>query len=64
MSRRRRRSGVKRVLQRATALFLAGVGVWMLWMTADLTAVGQALETLGSNTRFTAALLTAELGRL
>jgi len=51
------------VLQRATALFLAGVGVWMLWMTADLAAAGQALEALGSSTRFTAALLTAELGR-
>ena len=51
-------------MRRTVALFLAGVTGWMLWLTADLSAAGDALKALGDNVRLTAALLTAELGRV
>lgn len=50
------------VARRTIALFLAGAAVWLLWLTADLRAVGRAVEALGANVEVAAALLTAELG--
>ena len=49
-------------MRRMSALFLAGVTMWMLWLTADLRAVAGALEDLGENAELAKALLAAELG--
>ena len=62
--RRSGRGGAGKIVRRTVALFLAGVTGWMLWLTADLSAAGDALKALGDNVRLTAALLTAELGRV
>lgn len=62
--RRSGRGGAGKIVRRTVALFLAGVTGWMLWLTADLSAAGEALKALGDNVRLTAALLTAELGRV
>lgn len=51
------------VARRTAALFLAGVTVWVLWLTADLRAAGAALQELGGNAELAMALLSAELGR-
>lgn len=51
------------VVRRTVALFLAGVTLWTLWLTADLRAVAGALEDLGENAALAKALLTAELGK-
>ena len=51
------------VLRRTSALFVAGVVLWTLWLTADLRAVAAALEDLGENAELAKALLAAELGR-
>lgn len=50
------------VARRTAALFLAGVTLWTLWLTADLRAVAGALEELGENAELAKALLAAELG--
>lgn len=50
------------VARRTTALVLAGVTLWTLWLTADLRAVAAALEGLGENAALAKALLAAELG--
>lgn len=62
--RRSGRGGAGKIVRRTVALFLAGVTGWMLWLTADFSAAGEALKALGDNVRLTAALLTAELGRV
>ena len=62
----RKRSKRERALaaaRRVLALVLAGAAIWLLWMTADLRAAGDALADLGENARLAAGLLTAELGR-
>ena len=61
--RRTRQRPVLLALRWAAALFMAGAAVWMLWMTADLSAAGDALRGLGENVRLAAALFTAELGQ-
>lgn len=63
MGRKRSGSGRGAVARRAVALFLAGAAIWLLWMTADLGAAGDALADLGENARLAAGLLAAELGR-
>lgn len=50
------------VARRTAALFLAGMAVWLLWLTADFRAVGRAVETLGANVEVAVSLLAAELG--
>ena len=62
--RRSGRGGAGNNVRRTVALFLAGDTGWLLWLTADLSAAGDALKALGDNVRLTAALLTAELGRV
>ena len=64
MAKRRTGRGApwRAVARRTAALFLAGVAVWVLWLTADLHAAGAALRELGENAGVAVALLTAELG--
>lgn len=65
MGRKRsgRRTGAAAVLRQAAALFLAGIAVWVLWLTADLSAAEAALAGLGENVRLAVGLLEAELGQ-
>lgn len=50
------------ILRRALALFVTMVTAWLLWLTADFGAAGQALQSLADNADLAAALLDAELG--
>jgi len=50
------------VLKRAAALFLTLVALWVLWLTADFGAAGEALSSLADSAELAAALLDAELG--
>lgn len=52
------------VARRSISFFLAGVTLWILWLTADFRAVEQTLTSMGESTQLTMALLATELGEV
>lgn len=62
MQKNRTRSRWPAVLRRGAALFLAMATLWLLWLTADFGAAGEALARLADNANLATALLRAELG--
>ncbi len=62
--KRTRRGSVMRILRRAAALFLATVTVWLLILTANVSAALDAIRSLGDSPGFVSAALRAELGAL
>ncbi len=62
MRKNRTRPRWRGILRRVLALFMAFVTLWLLWLTADFSAAGEALRGLADNAGLAAALLDAELG--
>lgn len=55
------RKGWTKGLRRAVAFFMATVTLWILTLTADLSAAAETVRTLGESPAFVAAVLAAEL---
>lgn len=51
-----------KLLRRSTALFLAAATIWILALTADMSAAMESIQALGESPRFVEGILRAELG--
>lgn len=56
------RNRIKRGLRQGIALFLAVVGVWLVWLTGDPAAAVRQLTATVDDTQLAVSLLAAELG--
>ena len=61
MRKKRTSLTIARILRQGFALFLALAAGWLLWLTADWRAAGEALRSLADNAGLATALLSAEL---
>ena len=64
MRERRRRPDRLRVLRRSVGLGLALVTVWGVWLTADLSSVGEAMRVWSADSQAVVGLLAEQLGQV
>ena len=61
--RKKRTSGrLRRRIHQTIAIFVATGALWLIWLTADPSALAAQLSNLAENTELTRTLLAAELG--
>lgn len=64
MRKNRTSRALWRRLRQGLAVFVATAALWLVWLTADPTAIRSQLSALAGDTRLALSLLSAELGPL